>query len=145
MEEYGFCDKTFNQNLKGPTADYVDLTLITIEQSLLNASNTNTYIERLGRSTKPGALKNALIECNNVYNSIMQSFRNANMYYKQKNYNAMIMSESVTPRLIESCITCFLTPPLHPMGPLETMNRQMRMLCSMALVTGHQLQSKKLK
>ena len=140
MEEYAFCNDTFNQNLKGPTADIVALTQITIEQALSNATNTHSFIVGLLKNPNDPAEKNALITCKNAYRLVMSSFSQAVVSFFEKDYTSMLQSEKPAPRAQASCTTIFNTPP-HPPNPVGDRNRQMRILIAMALAAGNDLTS----
>ncbi|XP_008453250.2 uncharacterized protein LOC103494023 [Cucumis melo] len=61
-EDYGFCNKTSNENLKGP-ADDVGLVLIANNQVLRNTSRTYQFIVELQASTDDPVTKTALEAC----------------------------------------------------------------------------------
>lgn len=138
MEEFGFCNKTFNENLESPSANLVDLTRITVEQAVTNATNTHDFILQLLKNVTSAADKNALIACENSYNIVLKSMQDARVAFNSKDYDSMITSERVTPRAEASCEITFRTPPA-PLNPLFDRNRQMRILIAMALVTVHTL------
>ena len=140
MEEFGFCNQTFHQNLRSPAATVADLAQITIEQASSNATNTHAFIlNLLGETTEP-ALKNALTECENAYKIVGDSFQRALVSFNNKDYDGMRDAERDTPRAEASCTTTFNTPP-NPVNPLDDRNRQMRILIAMAVVTASELTS----
>lgn len=138
MEEFGFCNKTFNENLESPSANLVDLTRITVEQAVTNATNTHDFILQLLKNVTSAVDKNALIACENSYNIVLKSMQDARVAFNSKDYDSMMISERVTPRAEASCEITFRTPPA-PLNPLIDRNRQMRILIAMALVTVHTL------
>ncbi|XVF06064.1 hypothetical protein REPUB_Repub06bG0016300 [Reevesia pubescens] len=140
MEEYAFCDNTFNQNIKGSTADITALTQITVEQALNNATNTHSFIVGLLGSANDPAEKNALTTCENAYRLVMSSFQQAAVSFFEKDYAAMLQAERPAPRAQSSCIDIFNTPP-NPPNPVENRNRQMRILIAMAVAAGIDLTS----
>ncbi|XP_011650113.2 uncharacterized protein LOC105434718, partial [Cucumis sativus] len=60
-EDYGFCNKTFNENLKGP-ADDVGLVLIANNQVLRNTSRTSVHSPREEASCRPPTPDSPLVE-----------------------------------------------------------------------------------
>ncbi|XP_002512076.2 uncharacterized protein LOC8264712, partial [Ricinus communis] len=137
MEEFGFCNQTFHENLKNPSADYVGLTQTTIEQATVNATSTCAFILQLLKNATDEGLENALNVCENGYSIVVQSFQDASKYFNQKDYRSMIQSERITPRAQGSSSTSFSIPSF-PVNPLVDRNRQMRIITAMALVTGSQ-------
>ncbi|XP_050203727.1 uncharacterized protein LOC126653821 [Mercurialis annua] len=138
MEEFGFCNQVFNENLKNPLTDYVGLTQITINQATINATNAHAFVLQLLRNTTNSGLKNALIVCENGYRIVlMQSFQDAFKYFNEKDYRSMMKSELITPRAQRSCSTSFSIPPFL-VNPLVNRNREMRIIIGMAVLTGHQ-------
>ncbi|XWS57520.1 hypothetical protein CRYUN_Cryun09bG0181300 [Craigia yunnanensis] len=107
IEDYEFCYDTFNQNPKGPTADIVALTQITIEQANTNATNTHSFITQLLENTNDPAEKNALTTCENAYHLVMGCFSNAVVAFFQKDYSSMLQSEKPAPRAQASCMDIF--------------------------------------
>ncbi|KDP41307.1 hypothetical protein JCGZ_15714 [Jatropha curcas] len=138
MEEFGFCNQTFNENLKSTTTDYVGLTQITIEQAITNSTNTHAFVQQLLESATSEPLRNALIECKNAYSTVVQSFHEAMKYFEQKEYSSMVKSEMVAPRAQSDCSSRFSISPYRK-NPLADRNREMRIIIAMAIVTGHQL------
>ncbi|XP_050203726.1 uncharacterized protein LOC126653820 [Mercurialis annua] len=138
MEEFGFCNQTFNENLKNPSTDYVGLTQITINQAIINATNTHAFVLQLLRNATDRGLRNALVVCENGYSIVVQSFQAAFQYFNNKDYRSMMKSEFITPRAQGSCSTSFSVPPF-PVNPLVNRNREMRIIIAMAVLTGHQL------
>ncbi|KAH1083641.1 hypothetical protein J1N35_023402 [Gossypium stocksii] len=141
VEEYAFCSNTFNQNIKGSSANITALTQITVEQALNNATNTHSFIVGLLCNTTDPAEKNALTTCENAYRLVTSNFNEATMHFFEGDYGSMLDSERRSPRAQESCITIFSTPPTPP-NPVADRNRQMRILIAMAVVTGMELTSK---
>lgn len=135
MEEFGFCSKTFNENLKSTSTDIIGLTQITIKQVLRNASNTHDFIVRLVQTTTDKAFRKALIECENGYHIVLQSFQQAYDEFKGGEYGSMLQLEYITPRAQSSCEINPETLP-SPANPLIERNREMRILIAMAVVTG---------
>ncbi|KAJ9186027.1 hypothetical protein P3X46_005585 [Hevea brasiliensis] len=138
MEEYGFCNQTFNENLKTKSTNYVDLTQITIDQVTRNATNTYEFVLQLLQNTSIEALKNALRVCESSYQVVLGAFQDALRSFNQQDYDSMIKYERVTPKAQGGCDACFNTPPI-PANPLADRNRQIRILIAMAIVTGHEL------
>ncbi|GMJ01742.1 hypothetical protein like AT1G09360 [Hibiscus trionum] len=140
MEEYAFCNNTFNQNLKSPNADITALTQITVEQTLNIATNTHTLITGLLEKATDPAVKNALTTCENAYHVVMDSFQHAATAFFEKDYNSMFQSEKSAPRAQASCTTIFNTPP-NPPNPITDQNTHARILIAMAIVAGTDLTS----
>ncbi|KAJ4721677.1 putative Enzyme inhibitor [Melia azedarach] len=138
MEEYGFCNSVFHQNLPSPSTDISGLTKITIDQSLDNATNTHSFVLNLLQNVSDPAEKNALIACENAYKIVEESFQTAAVNFVDKNYEAVADAERDTPRAQESCITSFGVPP-NPPNPLVERNREMRILIAMSLVSARLL------
>ncbi|XWS58180.1 hypothetical protein CRYUN_Cryun08bG0012700 [Craigia yunnanensis] len=139
MEEYAFCNNTFNQHILG-SADITALTHITIEQAVSNATNTHSFIVGLLKNQNDPAEKNALITCENAYRLVMGSFSQAAVYFFEKDYNSMLQSEKQAPRAQASCTTIFNAPP-NPPNPVGDRNRQMRILIAMTIAAGNDLTS----
>lgn len=139
MEEFGFCSKTFNENLPSPSTNIVGLTKITIDQALKNATNTYKFIENLLKNTTNPAVKNALIVCEKGYKIVKHSFQKASREFEGQDYENTEKSEQGTPRAQGSCETSFEIPP-YPSNPLVERNRQIRILIAMALVTADLLE-----
>ncbi|KAJ6380414.1 hypothetical protein OIU76_016975 [Salix suchowensis] len=59
MEEYGFCNNAFHENMRTPETDYVGLTAIAIDLAIKNASNTYDYISLLAENTTNPSTKGA--------------------------------------------------------------------------------------
>ena len=116
MEEYAFCNDTFNQNVKGLTADIVALTQITIEQASTSATYTHSFITQLLVNTNDQ--KNALTTCENANHLVMGCFSNAVVAFFHKDYSSMLRSEKPESTAQASCIDIFNTAsnPLNPVG-----------------------------
>lgn len=138
MEQYGFCDQTFHENLNSPVTDIVGLTNIALTQSLSNATNTHEFITQLLRKETNAAVKNALVACENAYRLVLSSFQDAIPKFFRKNYQDVYDSIQGAPRAQASCDTSFQIPP-NPKNPLTDRNREMRILIAMSLVTSHDL------
>lgn len=132
MEEYGFCYKTFNENLKSPSTDIVGLTQITLQQAIINSSNTHDFIVQLLGNTTDEGERNALMACENGYSTLKRAFEDAFFAFTVKDYKSMMTCEAVTPKAEASCEQSF-----NPENPMVERNREMRILLAMALVAGH--------
>ncbi|KAE8714497.1 Sucrose nonfermenting 4 [Hibiscus syriacus] len=139
MEEYAFCNNTFNQNLS-PTADITALTQITVEQTLKVATDTHTLIVGLIEKATDPAEKNALTTCENAYHDVMNGFQQAASAFFEKDYNSMLKAEQPAPRAQASCTSIFNTPP-NPPNPVAEQNTHTKILIAMAIVAGTQLTS----
>ncbi|KAJ6876573.1 hypothetical protein NC651_029538 [Populus alba x Populus x berolinensis] len=137
MEEYGFCNKAFHENMKTPATDYVGLTAIAIDLAIKNASNTYDYIVLLVKNTTNPSTKGAYMACESAYGTVKSSFQTGLQYFNRKDYAAMLEVEHDIPRTQANCEARLSTPPTP--NPLADRNRQMRMLITMALVTGHEI------
>ncbi|XP_021898914.1 uncharacterized protein LOC110815425 [Carica papaya] len=112
MEEYGFCNRTFNDNLNGPSATIFDLTWITLDQSLNNATNTLHFVlQTLQHTTDPSA-RIALEIC-------------------ERDFENMLRAEMITPRAQGRCVSP------DSVTDLPERNREMRILLAMAIVAGN--------
>lgn len=138
MEEFGFCSKTFHENLKSPSAGIKDLTQITIERSLINATNTHNYAAYLLHEAPEGPDKYALMACENAYAIAVRRFQEASDYFNSGDYQSVVDSERILPRALGSCTSYYVTPP-YPPNPLADRNRMMRILIAMSLVTANYL------
>ncbi|XVE63021.1 hypothetical protein DITRI_Ditri06bG0166100 [Diplodiscus trichospermus] len=138
MEEYAFCNDTFNQNVLGPSADIRALTQITVEQSSSNATNTHSFITDLLERTTDPAEKNALITCENAYHQLIDGFSQATLAFFQQDFDSMLEAERRLPRALASCTDIFNTPP-NPPNPIGDRNKQMRILTAMAIAAGTDL------
>lgn len=131
-EDYGFCNKTSNENLKGP-ADDVGLVLIANNQVLRNTSRTYQFIVELQASTDDPVTKTALEACRIGWSQVRQAFVQAIYCFNQKDYADMVKAEWAAPRGEASC-----RPPT-PDSPLVKRKRELRILIAMAAVAGHVL------
>ncbi|XP_021281607.1 uncharacterized protein LOC110414636 [Herrania umbratica] len=138
MEEYAFCDNTFNQNLKGRRADMAALTLITIEQAVSHATDTHSFIALLLKKATDPAEKEALTTCEDAYRLVMGGFQEAAAVFFLKDYDSMLLSMRPAPRAQAGCTAIFNTPP-NPASPVGDRNRQMRILIAMAIAAGTDL------
>ncbi|XP_038889172.1 uncharacterized protein LOC120079054 [Benincasa hispida] len=129
-EDYGFCNRTFNENLRVP-ADYIALTLIANDQVLRNTSNTYQFIVELQASTDDPATRAALETCRIGCSQVRQAFVQAISYFNQKDYGNMVEVERAAPRG-----EAFCRPPT-PESPLIERKRELRILIAMAVVAGH--------
>ncbi|CAL5378476.1 uncharacterized protein LOC114315936 [Camellia sinensis] len=141
-EDFGFCNTTFNENLKAPTTNVEGLAQITIEQSLYNATNTYIFVKRLlaDTDTTDVRMRDYLTVCDNSYYAVMELFREAFRSFDQKDYRGMMFYEWKTSREVAICDGIFVTEFLW-VNPLGDQNKQMRQLITMALVTGFMLVS----
>ncbi|KAK8520216.1 hypothetical protein V6N13_031321 [Hibiscus sabdariffa] len=98
MEEYAFCNDTFNRNLKGSTADIAALTRIAIEQTLSASKDTHDFVVGLLDKTTDLAEKNALTVCENAYFIVTDCFKQASAAFAQKDYDSMLKVEHQAPR-----------------------------------------------
>ncbi|CAK7324786.1 unnamed protein product [Dovyalis caffra] len=137
MEEYGFCNRTFHENMKSPTTDYVGLTAIAMDQTIKNASNTYDYIVLLVKNTTDPKFKFALMVCESAFSTVRSSFQTGLQYFNKKDNAGMLNVEHDTPRRQANCEASLSIQPTP--NPLVDRNRQMRILIAMSLVTGHQL------
>ena len=137
-EDYGFCRKTFDQNLKSPDADIIAITQITIERATDNATKTHDFIRQTLDTTKDPALKKSLTECENAYREIQGAFASAAVSFFQKDYPSVQKNEQPTPRLEASCEDTLHAPP-NNLDLLDDRNRQMRILIAMAVTSALQL------
>jgi pectinesterase inhibitor-like protein len=60
VEDYGYCNTVYNQNIKTPETDIFGLAQITLEQGTNNATNTYLFARRLLGNTTDPALKGYL-------------------------------------------------------------------------------------
>ncbi|OWM77661.1 uncharacterized protein LOC116209143 [Punica granatum] len=138
MEEFGFCYNTFHENLDSRSPDLKTLTQITIDQSIVNATNSHYYAALLLHNAPEGPDKYALMACENAYALILRQFQEASGYFNNGDYQSVVDAERVMPRALGSCTSYYITPP-YPANPLADRNRQMRILITMSIVTVHYL------
>ncbi|XP_062085776.1 uncharacterized protein LOC133791884 [Humulus lupulus] len=131
VEEYGFCNQAFNENLPSPTTDIVGLTRITIDLATLNATHTLDFVQRLLVNTTDPGQKSALEACENGYSIVMRSFQDADVAFNMNDYRSVAKYEYVTPRAEGSCVLNI--PPFNE--ELAERNREMRILITMSLVS----------
>ncbi|TYK17674.1 putative invertase inhibitor [Cucumis melo var. makuwa] len=136
MEEFAFCSQTFHQSLKGGSADYIGLTGIANNQAYTKATSTFGYVEELLRSVSDPTLKNALIVCENAYKVVKDAFGEGIQSFAQREYRGMLNAERIAPRAQASCTSIFSTTPPPKQNPLSQINREMRILIAMAIVSG---------
>ncbi|TYJ96444.1 putative invertase inhibitor [Cucumis melo var. makuwa] len=136
MEEFAFCSQTFHQSLKGGSADYIGLTGIANNQAYTKATSTFGYVEELLRSVSDPTLKNALIVCENAYKVVKDAFGEGIQSFAQRDYRGMLNAERIAPRAQASCTSIFSTTPPPKQNPLSQINREMRILIAMAIVSG---------
>lgn len=130
MEDYGFCNRAFNENLRGPSDD-VGLTLIANDLVLRNATNTYEFIEQLQASTVDPETRAALENCRIGCSQVRQVFTQAISYFEQRDYINMVKVERAAPKGEALC------RPLTPESPLVERKRELRILIAMAVVAGH--------
>ncbi|KAJ6384683.1 hypothetical protein OIU78_027889 [Salix suchowensis] len=111
MEEYGFCNNAFHENMRNPR-------------------------NRLQNTTNPST-KGAYMACECAYGIVKSSFLTGLGYFNRKDYAGMLEAEHDIPRTQANCEARLSTPPTP--NPLADRNRQMRMLIAMALVSGHEI------
>ncbi|KAL9392947.1 hypothetical protein Peur_012232 [Populus x canadensis] len=138
MEDYGFCNRVFHENMKSPSIDYVGLTAIAMDQTITNATNTYEYILGLLKNTTDQSLRNVLVACENAFGIVKSSFGAALQSFNRKDYDDMFKLERVAPRAQASCETSFTAPPSPP-NPLAERNREMRILITMAIASGKEI------
>jgi len=138
MEDYGFCNRVFHENMKSPSIDYVGLTAIAMDQTITNATNTYEYILGLLKNTTDQSLRNVLVACENAFGIVKSSFGAALQSFDRKDYDDMFKLERVAPRAQASCETSFTAPPSPP-NPLAERNREMRILITMAIASGKEI------
>ena len=136
MEEFEFCSQTFHQNLKGGSADYIGLTEIANNQVYTKASSTLVYIEQLLRSVSDPTTRKALLVCENGYYAVNEAFVEGIRWFSQKYYKEMLNVERRAPSAQASCTSIFTTTPPPKQNPLFQINREMRILIAMAIVSG---------
>ncbi|KAA0048086.1 putative invertase inhibitor [Cucumis melo var. makuwa] len=136
MEEFAFCSQTFHSSLKGGSADYIGLTGIANNQAYTKATSTFGYVEELLRSVSDPTLKNALIVCENAYKVVKDAFGEGIQSFAQRDYRGMLNAERIAPRAQASCTSIFSTTPPPKQNPLSQINREMRILIAMAIVSG---------
>ncbi|XP_023537272.1 uncharacterized protein LOC111798394 [Cucurbita pepo subsp. pepo] len=130
MEDYGFCNRTFSENLRGPVDD-VGLTLIANDQVLRNASNTYQFIEQLQARTSDPATRAALENCRIGCSQVREAFEQASYYFNKRDYVNMVQVERDAPRG-----EAFCRPPTTASRLVER-KRELRILIAMAVVAGH--------
>lgn len=139
QEEYVFCCRTFNKHLRSPDTDILGLTRITIERSLRNATNTHNLVLGLIKNAT-GGLKDALVQCNRSYKSLIKSFQLASLFVSRADYQKVIDAESPGPLAQDKCAwSLSKAAGSGSMDPLVESNREMRILVSMSLVTTNYL------
>jgi pectinesterase inhibitor-like protein len=138
MEDYGFCNRVFHENMKSPSIDYVGLTAIAMDQTITNATNTYEYILGLLKNTTDQPLRNVLVACENAFGIVKSSFGAALQSFNRKDYDDMFKLERVAPRAQASCETSVTAPPSPP-NPLAERNREMRILITMAIASGKEI------
>ncbi|XP_008460537.1 uncharacterized protein LOC103499331 [Cucumis melo] len=136
MEEFEFCSQTFHQNLKGDSADYIGLTEIANNQVSTYTASTLVYIQQLLRSVSDPVTRNRLIVCENGYYVVNETFLEGIRLFSERNYKGMLNTEKIAPRAQASCISIFSTIPPPEQNPLVDINRRMRILIAMAIVSG---------
>ncbi|KAA0048110.1 putative invertase inhibitor [Cucumis melo var. makuwa] len=136
MEEFEFCSQTFHQNLKGGSADYIGLTEIANNQVYMKASSTLVYIDQLLRSVSDPITKNKLIVCEKGYYVVNEAFVEGIQWFSRNYYKEMLNAEKRAPRAQASCTSIFSTTPPPKQNPLFQINREMRILIAMAIVSG---------
>jgi len=133
MEDYQFCNQTFHHDLVEPFTDEVGLTRVATLEAQYNATNTFKYItdELIPKEKDPTQLHNYQI-CATAYGILKKSFDLAYDAFNKGDYQGMENYERITPRAIASCVTTFRVAP----PTLDERNREMRILLTMAVVTG---------
>lgn len=133
-EDYGFCNRIFNENLKTPTTDVEGLAQITVEQSLYYATNTYIFVKKLIANTSDAAVRDHLRVCDNSYNAVLNLFQEAFRSFDLKDYRSMMAYEWDTQRAAATCDAIFSADSLS-IDQLIRRNQKMRILIAMALQT----------
>ncbi|XP_008460578.1 uncharacterized protein LOC103499366 [Cucumis melo] len=105
-------------------------------QGYTKATSTFGYVEELLRSVSDPTLKNALIVCENAYKVVKDAFGEGIHSFAQRDYRGMLNAERIAPRVQASCTSIFSTTPPPKQNPLSQINREMRILIAMAIVSG---------
>ncbi|KAK4748781.1 hypothetical protein SAY87_015367 [Trapa incisa] len=140
-EEYVFCCRTFNEHLISTRTGIRGLTQITIDRSLHNATSTrNLVLGLLKNATGRGSLKDALVQCNSSYMTLIKAFKLASSYFTRAEYEKVIEAESPGPLAQDKC--AWRLDGAMKSGSMDQLvesNREMRILVSMSLVTANYL------
>ncbi|KAB5534709.1 hypothetical protein DKX38_017795 [Salix brachista] len=102
------------------------------------SASDHEYISDLLRRTTEKSLRNVLVACENAFGIVESSFGAAMQSFHRKEYDDMLKLEQVAPRAQASCETSFTAPPSPP-NPLLERNREMRILITMAIVSGKEI------
>ncbi|KAJ4839620.1 hypothetical protein Tsubulata_026012 [Turnera subulata] len=132
---YGFCSKTFEDNLKSPSTDILGLTELAIELVLKNATNTFTYTWTiLNNATTSPKVKPVLAGCVKDYQTILKDFLLASKDFTRKRYKKMVARESAAVKPIDKCESGFSHK--SSFSFLAERNEQLRILISMSVIAG---------
>lgn len=142
LEDYGFCNKVFNQNLKIPSTNIEGLTQIALERTTENVTSVLAYAQSLLNDAATPEVKDILTECVKDYRTITNAFTLAFKAFGERNFKEMLVQESPAPKALGLCegnISFEPGPPVNPFFELIEKNRQLRILIAMSLVSGHLL------
>lgn len=140
LEDYGFCNKVFNENLETPSANIEELTQITLERTTENVTSVLAYAQSLLNHATTPEVKNILTECVKDYRTIISGFTLAFKAFGERNFKEMLAQEYPAPKALGLCegnISFEPGPPMNPFFQLIEKNRQLRILIAMSLVSGH--------
>ncbi|XP_030441936.1 putative invertase inhibitor [Syzygium oleosum] len=129
-EDYGFCNKTFNQHISGGETDMQGLAQIALEQGLENDTNTLIFARQLTRQVTDKDLLDYIQNCISGYLEIMEPFQDGLKALSEHNYSALVARLRGTPQAHGSKCGAFAggVP-----NPLSERNREMRILITMSL------------
>ncbi|KAI3441954.1 PMEI domain-containing protein [Psidium guajava] len=130
-EDYGFCNKTFNQHITvGQETDMQGLARIALEQGLENDTNTLVFAEQVAGQVSDKDLLNYIQNCINGYLEILEPFQDGFKALSEKKYSDLVTDLRSTPQVHGSKCGSFKG---RVPNPLDERNREMRILITMSL------------
>lgn len=133
---YAHCNNVFHKILPSPLTNEIDLTQISLIQSILNATNTRIIILRAKAVGKDKTRRDLYDICNISYGVVMEALENANLEFEKRDYLSMINSVSSCERPVNNCQNVFGS---NIVMKLSVGNRQMELLTRMSLASGNLL------
>ncbi|KAM7280742.1 hypothetical protein ACFE04_007876 [Oxalis oulophora] len=128
--DYGFCYKVFHQNIKSPSTDIIGLSRITIDQGIINATNSLNYVGNLLRHEDDPNKQFLLIHCLYGYDGALGSFYIASYNLDRGNFVELLHSVRMGPIHMRKCLSIFAFSPV-----LGERNIIMSNLMTMAVIT----------
>ncbi|KAM7278169.1 hypothetical protein ACFE04_005303 [Oxalis oulophora] len=128
--DFGFCYKTFHENLKSPSTDLIGLARISIDQGSINATNGLAYVNNLYQHEKDSYKKYLLQHCVYGYQGAVDSFHSASMFLDARDFPMLLSVLLRGPEEMRQCNSLFAMSP-----DIGERNIMLKNLMTMAVIT----------